>query len=338
MSTSTKNTTPLWHPPKPNSEGIFSNPFGSVLSSVSKGVYRYGMNTQEKENEIYGEGNSYTAEYWQYDARLGRRWNVDPRDVPSFSPYSCFANNPLWFSDVAGDSALNNSSKITEAATNAVKSVIASDNGETTPAKCNIGVKCAFNEITGSKELNGMKANEMHDFMHSSKNFETIDVANAQEAANNGEVVIASYKSLSGSGHVALVVPGKAATLGTWNGKPASSIGGIPLVMDTGAGKREESQSVNYSFGKSIQGEVVFYKYKPQITNTNSNDVAITTNNIQPLSPSIVSPNLNGLGNITLPTQTTLSAAPNPTFGQGLQQSKIPIFQTVGDILNYFSF
>jgi hypothetical protein len=27
--------------------------------------------------------------------------------VPSFSPYSCFANNPLWFSDVAGDSAIN---------------------------------------------------------------------------------------------------------------------------------------------------------------------------------------------------------------------------------------
>jgi hypothetical protein len=65
------------------------------------------MNTQEKDNEIYGEGNSYSAEYWQYDARLGRRWNVDPKDVPSFSPYSCFANNPLWFSDVAGDSAVD---------------------------------------------------------------------------------------------------------------------------------------------------------------------------------------------------------------------------------------
>jgi hypothetical protein len=33
-------------------------PFGSILSSVSKGEYRYGMNTQEKDNEIYGEGNS----------------------------------------------------------------------------------------------------------------------------------------------------------------------------------------------------------------------------------------------------------------------------------------
>jgi hypothetical protein len=67
--------------------------------------YKYGFNTQEQDNEIYGVGNSYTAEYWQYDSRLGRRWNVDPRQVPSFSPYACFANNPIWFSDVMGDTA-----------------------------------------------------------------------------------------------------------------------------------------------------------------------------------------------------------------------------------------
>jgi hypothetical protein len=129
MVHSTKNTTSFWHPQRVNfqvkSSHPFGNypkpqisdlvvlaayPFGSILSSVSKGEYRYGMNTQEKDNEIYGEGNSYTAEYWQYDARLGRRWNVDPRSVPSFSPYSCFANNPIWFSDVAGDSAVGSSS------------------------------------------------------------------------------------------------------------------------------------------------------------------------------------------------------------------------------------
>ena len=317
---------------------IVLNPFGSIMVSVSKGEYRYGMNTQEKDNEIYGEGNSYSAEYWQYDARLGRRWNEDPVDVPSFSPYSCFANNPIWFSDVYGDSAVNNASKITEAATNAVNKVIASDNNETTPAKCNIGVNNAFKEITGSSELGGKKANDMYDYMSSSDNFEPIDISKAQEAANNGEVVIAAYKSSSGSGHVALVVPGKAATTGTWDGKPASSIGGIPLVMDTGAGKREESQSVNYSFGKGKQAEVMFYKYKPQITKINSNDVAKTTNNNQSITSTVVNPFLNSLGNITLPTQTTVSAAPDPTLGQSFQQSKVPIIQTLGDILNHFGF
>ncbi len=32
----------------------------------------------EKEDEIAGEGNSYTATFWQYDSRLGRRWKPDP--------------------------------------------------------------------------------------------------------------------------------------------------------------------------------------------------------------------------------------------------------------------
>jgi hypothetical protein len=126
MFPSAKNTTPFWYPQSVNFQEKSSYPFGSypkpqisdlvvlavpfsirdILSSVSKGVYRYGMNTQEKDNEIYGEGNSYTAEYWQYDARLGRRWNVDPKPNPSTSTYAAFANNPIWFSDVAGDTII----------------------------------------------------------------------------------------------------------------------------------------------------------------------------------------------------------------------------------------
>jgi len=81
-------------------------PFGSSMVSFSNTEFHYsfGMNTQEKDDEIYGVGNSYSAEYWQYDARLGRRWNNDPRSNPSVSVYACFGNNPIWFSDVAGDS------------------------------------------------------------------------------------------------------------------------------------------------------------------------------------------------------------------------------------------
>jgi len=81
-------------------------PFGSSMVSFSNTefYYSYGMNTQEKDDEIYGVGNSYSAEYWQYDARLGRRWNVDPRPNPSVSVYACFGNNPLIFSDIYGDS------------------------------------------------------------------------------------------------------------------------------------------------------------------------------------------------------------------------------------------
>jgi hypothetical protein len=106
-----KNIAQFCFFPKPNLGGIVSHPFGSVLSSVSKGEYRYGMNTQEKDNEIYGEGNSYTAEYWQYDARLARRWNVDPVVKQFQSPYVGLRNNPLFYSDPFGDDETSGNKK-----------------------------------------------------------------------------------------------------------------------------------------------------------------------------------------------------------------------------------
>ena len=56
----------------------------------------------EKEEGI--SYNHYTAEYWMYDSRLGRRWNVDPATFyfPSISPYVSFADNPIYFSDPLG--------------------------------------------------------------------------------------------------------------------------------------------------------------------------------------------------------------------------------------------
>jgi RHS repeat-associated protein len=65
--------------------------------------YRYGFNGQEKNDEIKGEGNSYGAEYWEYDPRIGRRWNIDPKPTVSISNYNAFAGNPINFSDPLGD-------------------------------------------------------------------------------------------------------------------------------------------------------------------------------------------------------------------------------------------
>ena len=66
--------------------------------------YRYGYGGQEADNEIYGQGNAYTAEYWEYDPRIGRRWNVDPlaSEFPHISPYVAFNNNLLRFTDPTG--------------------------------------------------------------------------------------------------------------------------------------------------------------------------------------------------------------------------------------------
>jgi hypothetical protein len=79
--------------------------FGSAMPGRSLSVkgYRYGFNTQEKEDEVYGEGNSTSAEFWQYDARLGRRWNVDPVPQIFVSDYACFTNNPIMNVDIKGD-------------------------------------------------------------------------------------------------------------------------------------------------------------------------------------------------------------------------------------------
>jgi RHS repeat-associated protein len=67
----------------------------------SSTAYRYGMNGQEKDDEI--ASGIYTAEYWEYDSRLGRRWNVDPVRKPWISPYICFSDNPIIFVDPNGD-------------------------------------------------------------------------------------------------------------------------------------------------------------------------------------------------------------------------------------------
>ena len=66
------------------------------------GGYRYFFNGQEADNEVLGEGMSLSAEFWQYDTRLGRRWNVDPVFKEYESPYACFAGNPVWFADYRG--------------------------------------------------------------------------------------------------------------------------------------------------------------------------------------------------------------------------------------------
>jgi hypothetical protein len=78
----------------------------SVLATVCNGVedkYRFGFDGQHKTNEIAGIGNHNTALFWEYDARLGRRWNVDPKSTPGISPYSCFNGNPIYKVDLLGD-------------------------------------------------------------------------------------------------------------------------------------------------------------------------------------------------------------------------------------------
>jgi RHS repeat-associated protein len=89
-------------------------PFGMQMPGrtyIEDPKYRYGFNGQERVDEISGTGNHNTAEYWEYDTRLGRRWNLDPKPNTSVSAYACLFNNPITNIDVLGDTAFRFNSK-----------------------------------------------------------------------------------------------------------------------------------------------------------------------------------------------------------------------------------
>jgi hypothetical protein len=71
------------------------------FSSTSE--YRYGFNGQESSGEV--ASNTTTALYWEYDGRIGRRWNIDPKQKVEESPYLTFNGNPILLKDVLGDKA-----------------------------------------------------------------------------------------------------------------------------------------------------------------------------------------------------------------------------------------
>ncbi len=72
--------------------------------SFNLGSYRYGFGNQEMDNEIKGNGNSYSYTFRMYDPRLVRWLSVDPHAerYPSMSGYSAFANNPINVIDPDG--------------------------------------------------------------------------------------------------------------------------------------------------------------------------------------------------------------------------------------------
>jgi RHS repeat-associated protein len=85
------------------------SPFGVELKGrnfeVSGGEnYRFGFNGMEADNDIKGEGNSYTTEFRQYDSRLGRWLSLDPLEYveADWTPYRFAFNNPITYTDKTG--------------------------------------------------------------------------------------------------------------------------------------------------------------------------------------------------------------------------------------------
>ncbi|HLZ85591.1 MAG TPA: hypothetical protein VKQ52_00070, partial [Puia sp.] len=78
---------------------------GRTYTETGAGTYRFGFNGQEGDNEINGRGGAYSAKFWEYDPRIGRRWNIDPKseEIHDVSPYLCLGDNPVLHDDPNGD-------------------------------------------------------------------------------------------------------------------------------------------------------------------------------------------------------------------------------------------
>jgi len=56
------------------------------------------------DSEIKGEGNSVNYKYRMHDPRVGRWLSYDPKSTAWESPYVSMGNNPVFYTDVHGDS------------------------------------------------------------------------------------------------------------------------------------------------------------------------------------------------------------------------------------------
>ncbi len=65
----------------------------------------FAYNGMKLDNEVSGNGNSYTTLFRELDVRLGRWWAVDPKSeqMPWQSSYNSMDNNPIWHNDPLGD-------------------------------------------------------------------------------------------------------------------------------------------------------------------------------------------------------------------------------------------
>jgi len=75
----------------------------SASASTVTTPYKFGFNGQEHDSEIKGWQNMTHAQFWEYDPRIGKRWNLDPRPTVGISEYAAFNNNPIIYSDPYGD-------------------------------------------------------------------------------------------------------------------------------------------------------------------------------------------------------------------------------------------
>jgi len=233
--------------------------YGRTYTSQT-GKYRFGFNTQEKADEIAGEGNHNTALFWEYDTRLGRRWNLDPKPNPSISDYACFAGNPILNPDIKGDSIRTNA----EGAENTNMALDAILDGKTNP----IGFDSDKGVLTYDKNVD---ISEYSDFQKDALgryeelitnktdvNLKVIDI--------NDKIEDADGKSLKELGASGITIPYK--DKDGVVGKINVYIGKNPTKSDGSAEKKEYSGITNIH---EMGGHSFLYLTKPKLKKNDHN-------------------------------------------------------------------
>jgi hypothetical protein len=171
--------------------------------------YPFGFNTQEKVNEIAGIGNHNTALFWEYDTRLGRRWNLDPVDQVSISNYAVNKNNPIWYLDRLGDNSKVTSQKIDDKVTEVNISSNIYVVGENSKSEAESYQK-TFDAAKGRGEMNGSVEVNGHTF-NMSLNIKFVDGKNEDIERLESEVKLGK---LSGDSYIKLDKSGPSKVVG----------------------------------------------------------------------------------------------------------------------------
>jgi hypothetical protein len=171
----------------------------------------YHFNGQEKDDEVYGKGNMTTADYWQYDTRLGRRWNLDPVPQISISDYATIGNNPIWQNDPDGDKFKKGSQKKVEKFKSQTKDKIASVDQQISDINSKISKDGSSEELQGQLADLQTRKTELQSALSEIASLETSDqIFRLNKRARRGgityqnkltKVVVINYHDLSSQGH-----------------------------------------------------------------------------------------------------------------------------------------
>jgi hypothetical protein len=257
------------------------------ISSKQSDKYRFGFNGQEKDNEIAGVGNHNTAEFWEYDTRVGRRWNVDPLVKPWESSYSCFANNPLWFMDLDGADTVNASKNPGTGKWEHTKTIIAKGNDVFNITYGKYSQQYIFSEGESGKRMSVLNLESNDDYTlglyHISGSVEegstgfTVTPGGAASAKNgSGKRLPDDTYSLSGTGN------GKDQSGYKWvqpllfKGESNGNVGGRGVKIHPAASKSQKTQASLWTEGcyvvstdYSLSGGRIYYDSKVSIKTSN---------------------------------------------------------------------